>query len=231
MSKMIHSFQIMLPLLIMFLVVVKQPENLLLDGKGNLKISDFGLSALPQQFRVSIMSTEKCLFVCIWVLCNDYWFHYQWRTLQVILVKSDPGCLLHRRMGCYIRHVEHLIMLPQRSSMTKAIMEQQQICGHVVWSCSYWWLVTCHLMNPISWPYTRRSKSPQSTQSPSPSYEKIAMWMQALHNCGHNPGNSKCWYIVPGTCRYIGQSLLVLLGFHLALGSWSTRYWTLTLEV
>lgn len=31
-----------------------QPENLLLDANGVLKVSDFGLSALPQQVRVSI---------------------------------------------------------------------------------------------------------------------------------------------------------------------------------
>lgn len=48
-SGKLSRFSVSLNYNILFLCM--QPENLLLDSLGNLKISDFGLSALPEQVR------------------------------------------------------------------------------------------------------------------------------------------------------------------------------------
>ena len=42
---------------LVFFSSIFQPENLLLDASGTLKVSDFGLSALSQQVRVSKLAS------------------------------------------------------------------------------------------------------------------------------------------------------------------------------
>ena len=44
---------------ILFCLNLLQPENLLLDSCGSLKVSDFGLSAFSKQVRVSLLDLGR----------------------------------------------------------------------------------------------------------------------------------------------------------------------------
>jgi hypothetical protein len=79
-----------------------QPENLRLDANGNLKISDFGLSALPQQFRV--WNSHLILIFSSFEICFDSWLRirYVW-----------PGILMSRGLPAGRWFVTHNMWDPQ----------------------------------------------------------------------------------------------------------------------
>lgn len=84
-----------------------QLENLLLDTAGNIKVSDFGLSAISEQVKV---------------ISHNYSKVKKKRFLHIYIVSMSIDCLFYcvcvsinfnsvRLMDYYILHVEHLIML------------------------------------------------------------------------------------------------------------------------
>ena len=68
-----------------FLFMFVQPENLLLDQFGNLKVSDFGLSALSQQVRVSC----KCSKLYFKLVRN----YYDIITVTFIVTVGNDRCI------------------------------------------------------------------------------------------------------------------------------------------
>ena len=92
-----------------------QPENLLLDASGTLKVSDFGLSALSQQVRVSKMACPRkkranCYLEIISVSVLIPFLH----SHLMIAIFFNILLLTCRRMVCCTQPVELLIMLLPR---------------------------------------------------------------------------------------------------------------------
>lgn len=84
-----------------------QLENLLLDTAGNIKVSDFGLSAISEQVKV---------------ISHNYSKVKKKGSCTIYIVSMSIDCLFYcvcvsinfnsvRLMDYYILHVEHLIML------------------------------------------------------------------------------------------------------------------------
>lgn len=69
--------------------VIMQPENLLLDASGCLKVSDFGLSALPQQVRVSIIFSIYADLLITYLKCESISVSYVLYYIYTIKYHCD----------------------------------------------------------------------------------------------------------------------------------------------
>lgn len=84
---------------IILCVMFCQPENLLLDAYGNLKISDFGLSALSQQVRVMTLIVLFNIFfvrnVIIWWFRMMDSFIHRVELQTTLLLRSAFNNIIH----------------------------------------------------------------------------------------------------------------------------------------
>lgn len=121
-----------------------QLENVLVDANGNIKITDFGLSALPQHFRVSTPPIFNPLFFFYTLL----WIEGSWLI-------NCFFCLI-RMMDCCIQLAEVPITLHLKFFLTEDMMVLPQIPGLVVSSFMWSSLDIYHLMTEILQYFIRR---------------------------------------------------------------------------
>lgn len=98
-------------------------ENLLLDENGDLKISDFGLSALYEGgaeeggSRANVSFHSRCLSLA-------------WAFMEVNILRVPS-------ISCFTRRAERQTMWRQRFWLTRAMTEERQMFGQWVSSSTF----------------------------------------------------------------------------------------------